>query len=69
MELDTVRGTLISGLGIERRDNQAQVAGEVRELRDEMGAVAEPCGGIRAARVPDRTVGLTAAAMTRPRPS
>jgi hypothetical protein len=40
IELDTVRGTLVSVSASSGRDHQAQVAGEVRELRDDMGAVA-----------------------------
>jgi serine/threonine-protein kinase len=40
IELDTVRGHLVSASASSGRDNQAQVAGEVRELRDDLGAVA-----------------------------
>ncbi len=40
IELDTVRGNLISVSATSATDNQQQVAGEVRELRDDMGAVA-----------------------------
>ena len=46
IELDTVRGNLISVSASSAADNQEQVAGEVRELRDDMGAVAD---GIAAA--------------------
>ena len=41
IELDTVRGNLISVSASSAADNQEQVAGEVRELRDDMGAVAD----------------------------
>jgi hypothetical protein len=41
IELDTVRGNLISVSASASPDNQQQVAGEVRELRDDMGAVAQ----------------------------
>jgi hypothetical protein len=41
IELDTVRGNLISVSASTSPDNQLQVAGEVRELRDDMGAVAK----------------------------
>jgi Protein kinase domain len=46
IELDTVRGNLISVAAVPMADNQSLVAGEVREMRDDMGAVAE---GIAAA--------------------
>ena len=46
IELDTVRGNLISVSASTSPDHQQQVAGEVRELRDDMGAVAK---GIAAA--------------------
>jgi hypothetical protein len=53
IELDTVRGNLIS-VSASSHDNQAQVAGEVRELRDDMGAVAAgiDAGSVTIARVP-----------------
>jgi hypothetical protein len=59
IELDTVRGNLISVSAATSRDNQQQVAGEVRELRDDMGAVAKGIaeasadqGSITVAKVP-----------------
>ena len=54
IELDTVRGNLVSVSASSGRDNQAQVAGEVRELRDDMGAVAAGIdqGSITVAKVP-----------------
>ena len=59
IELDTVRGNLISVSASSGRDNQAQVAGEVRELRDDLGAVAKDIaaasadqGSITVAKVP-----------------
>ena len=36
-----MRGNLISVSASSAADNQEQVAGEVRELRDDMGAVAD----------------------------
>jgi hypothetical protein len=41
VELDTVRGNLISVTAVPMADHQTLVAGEVRELRDDMDAVAE----------------------------
>jgi hypothetical protein len=41
VELDTVRGNLISVAAVPMADHQTLVAGEVRELRDDMDAVAE----------------------------
>ena len=54
IELDTVRGNLISVSASSGRDNQAQVAGEVRELRDDIGAVAAGIdeGSVTVAKVP-----------------
>jgi hypothetical protein len=59
IELDTVRGNLISVSASTSPDNQRQVAGEVRELRDDMGAVAKDIaaasadqGSITVAKVP-----------------
>jgi len=54
IELDTVRGNLVSVSASSGRDHQAQVAGEVRELRDDMGAVAAGIdqGSITVAKVP-----------------
>ena len=59
IELDTVRGNLISVSASSSPDNQQQVAGEVRELRDDMGAVAKGIaeasadqGSITVAKVP-----------------
>ena len=58
IELDTVRGNLISVSASSAADNQEQVAGEVRELRDDMGAVADGIaaagdpGSITVAKVP-----------------
>jgi hypothetical protein len=46
IELDTVRGNLINVSAATARDNEEQVADEVRGLRDDMGAVAQ---GIAAA--------------------
>ena len=59
IELDTVRGNLISVSASTSPDNQQQVAGEVRELRDDMGAVAKDIasasadqGSVTVAKVP-----------------
>ena len=59
VELDTVRGNLISVSASTSPDNQQQVAGEVRELRDDMGAVAKDIaaasadqGSVTVAKVP-----------------
>jgi hypothetical protein len=54
IELDTVRGSLVNASVSTGRDNQAQVAGEVRELRDDMGAVAAGIdqGSVTLAKVP-----------------
>ena len=41
VELDTVRGSLVSVSASTEAANQARLAGEVRALRDEVGAVAE----------------------------
>jgi hypothetical protein len=41
VELDTVRGNLISASASEEAYQQKQVAAGIRELRDEMGLVAE----------------------------
>ena len=40
VELDTVRGNLISVSASSERANQERLAGEVRALREEVGAVA-----------------------------
>ena len=40
VELDTVRGNLVSVSASTERANQEQLAGEVRALREEVGAVA-----------------------------
>jgi hypothetical protein len=50
IELDTVRGNLISVSASSSPDNQQQVAGELRELRDDMGAVAK--GSVTVAKAP-----------------
>ena len=54
IELDTVRGHLVSVSASSGRDNQAQVAGEVRDLRDDIGAVAVGIdqGSVTVVRVP-----------------
>jgi tRNA A-37 threonylcarbamoyl transferase component Bud32 len=59
IELDTVRGNLISVSASTSPDNQQEVAGEVRELRDDMGAVAKDIasasadqGSVTVAKVP-----------------
>jgi hypothetical protein len=59
IELDTVRGNLISVSASTSPDNQQRVAGEVRELRDDMGAVAKDIaaanadqGSVTVAKVP-----------------
>ena len=41
VELDTVRGHLITVSASTEADNQERLADDVRELRQEMGAVAE----------------------------
>jgi hypothetical protein len=41
VELDTVRGNLISASASAEAYQQERVAGGIRELRDEMGAVAD----------------------------
>jgi hypothetical protein len=41
VELDTVRGHLITVSASTEADNQERLADDVRELREEMGAVAE----------------------------
>jgi hypothetical protein len=53
VELDTVRGHLITVSASTEADNQERLADDVRDLREEMGAVAE---GMAAAysRQPDR---------------
>jgi hypothetical protein len=40
VELDTVRGNLVSASASTERANQERLAGEVRTLREEVGAVA-----------------------------
>jgi hypothetical protein len=56
IELDIVRGSLVSVSAPSAPEHQQQVAGEVRELRDDMGAVAAGIaaeeGSITVARVP-----------------
>ena len=41
VELDTVRGNLVSVSASTDAENQTQLAAEVRELREEVGALAE----------------------------
>jgi predicted Ser/Thr protein kinase len=48
VDLDTVRGNLISVTAVPMADNQTLVAGEVRELRDDMDAVAEGIAAVYA---------------------
>jgi uncharacterized coiled-coil protein SlyX len=41
IELDTVRGSIVSMSATEGSEAQSRLAGEVRELRERMGAVAD----------------------------
>jgi hypothetical protein len=54
VELDTVRGHLITVSASTEADNQERLADEVRDLRQEMGAVAEGMAAAYAAQPDDR---------------
>jgi hypothetical protein len=56
VELDTVRGHLITVSASAEADNQERLADEVRDLREEMGAVAEGMAAAYAAKPDDPVV-------------
>jgi predicted Ser/Thr protein kinase len=56
VELDTVRGHLITVSASTEADNQERLADEVRDLREEMGAVAEGMAAAYAAQPDDQPV-------------